>query len=103
MGSRSSRSSTETSPSTCPRSKPTRTAWSSFVTRCEGLVARQEVPEKPFESLGSEAPAPLLHDPAHVLSRVLRSKAPDGAYLRPQSPLEAGDQPPCDDFGAPPR
>src|SRR5439155_27382618 len=35
MGSHSSRSSTETSPSTWRRSKPTRAAWSSFVTRCE--------------------------------------------------------------------
>src|SRR5258706_14458819 len=35
MGSASSRSSTETSPSTWRRSRPMRAAWSSFVTRCE--------------------------------------------------------------------
>src|SRR5262245_8919851 len=35
MGSPSSRSSTETSPSTWRRSRPTGAAWSSFVTRCE--------------------------------------------------------------------
>src|SRR5437588_641592 len=36
MESRSSRSSTKTSPSISRRSKPTRAAWWSFATRCEG-------------------------------------------------------------------
>ena len=40
-GSRSSRSSTETSPSTWWRSKPTRAARSRFVTRCEEWQRRQ--------------------------------------------------------------
>src|SRR5947209_16405300 len=40
MGSHSSISSTETSPSTWRRSKPTRAAWSSFVTRCDGRLRR---------------------------------------------------------------
>src|SRR5262249_14177503 len=39
MGSPSSKSSTETSPSIWRRSKPTRAAWWSFVTRCEKIAA----------------------------------------------------------------
>src|SRR6266404_3225153 len=41
---RSSRSSTETSPSIWRRSKPTRTAWWSFVTRCEDIAASHGTP-----------------------------------------------------------
>src|SRR5439155_23851461 len=39
MGSHSSRSSTETSASIWQRSKPTRAAWWSFVTRCKNPFA----------------------------------------------------------------
>jgi dihydrofolate reductase len=41
---RSSSSSTETSRSIWRRSKPTRAAWWSFVTRCEGIVASHGTP-----------------------------------------------------------
>src|SRR5438876_5020083 len=44
MGSHSSRSSTETSPSIWRRSKLTRTAWWSFVTRCEDIAASPGTP-----------------------------------------------------------
>src|SRR5450631_172769 len=46
MGSHFSRSSTETSRSISRRSKPTRTAWWSFVTRCKGIAARDGTPPR---------------------------------------------------------
>src|SRR5215831_15098613 len=44
MGSHSSRSSTETSPSIWRTSKPTGAAWWSFVTRCEDVVGSHGTP-----------------------------------------------------------
>src|SRR5260221_3284605 len=44
MGSHSSRSSIETSSSTWRRSRPTRAAWWSFVTRCEDTAANHGTP-----------------------------------------------------------
>src|SRR6266513_558509 len=48
MGSHSSRSSTETSPSIWRRSKPTRAAWWSFVTRCEDIAANHGTPPNSY-------------------------------------------------------
>src|SRR4051812_21975395 len=44
MGSHSSRSSTETSPSIWRRSKPIRAVWWSFVTRCENIAVSRGTP-----------------------------------------------------------
>src|SRR5438874_13529589 len=52
MGYRSSRGSTETSPSIWRRLKPIRAAWWSFVMRCEDMVASHEEPP-PNNSLQS--------------------------------------------------
>src|SRR5205823_2872810 len=57
MGSRSSRSSTETSPSIWRRSKPTRAAWWSFVTRCKDIaVGRGTPPNKLLKLTGGRHP-----------------------------------------------
>src|SRR6476646_8665799 len=59
MGSHSSRSSTETSPSIWRRSRPTRTAWWSFVTRCDVAAGDAKPPqEADSSSLRSSAANP---------------------------------------------
>src|SRR2546428_105295 len=98
MGSHSSRSSTDTSPSIWRRSKPTTTGWWSFVTKCGDIAASHGTPRnKPLQS-DSRGVRPLLTPrPSHgdhpspgsqeavaCLDQTLRCGELRPGYRRPQ-------------------
>src|SRR5512132_3564363 len=76
MGSHSSRSSTGTSLSIWRRSKPTRAAWWSFVTRCEDIAASHGTPPnnsmQRTRQLPSPPHSPLTRRPLGDLDRFER-------------------------------
>src|SRR5579884_2391979 len=93
MGSPSSRSSTETSRYIWRRSKPTRAAWWSFVTRCEDIVASHAMP------LNNRMQRTALHaersNDAHDSRPSLLALANDVAFEKAANDGDVRGQVPC--------